>query len=228
MGPLSLETKLKTGTKFRDTAQVGEHTEKLLRQKQGWDTHLERKGVGVLPNEEERTREVIQITYIGQFFRVFVYLWPVISFLFPHLTCSRTLSNPRAHLWTKWIPAQRPMGRLTSPILGWRLLLFWQGAILCMCSRGGLLDLKNEKYVVSLSFIQAGLNSYLLLPSSLSWSVCPQGTDSSCSAWGPSISSLSLASLIRRWQWSKHLREERHEALWAPGKKALQALCAPK
>ena len=70
---------VETGTKFiiRDTAQVGEHTEKqfiYLRQKQGRDTHLKRKGVGVLPNEEECTREVIQITYIGHFFRVFVYL----------------------------------------------------------------------------------------------------------------------------------------------------------
>ena len=33
------------------------------------------------------------------------------------------------------------------------------GAFLHMCSREGLLDLKNEKYVVSLSFIWAGLSS---------------------------------------------------------------------
>lgn len=39
----------------------------------------------------------------------------------------------------------------------------------CTCvvrlySSGGLLDLKNEKYVVSLSFIQAGPSSSLFLP----------------------------------------------------------------
>ena len=61
---------VKTGTKFtiKDTAQqVGEHTEKqfvYLKQKQGRDTHQERKGVGILPNEEECTRKVIQITYM--------------------------------------------------------------------------------------------------------------------------------------------------------------------
>ena len=44
------------GTKFiiRDTAQqVGEHTEKLFKTEQGRDTHLERKGVGILPSEED-------------------------------------------------------------------------------------------------------------------------------------------------------------------------------
>ena len=57
---------VKTGTKFivRDIAQqVGEHRETLfvyLRQKQGRDTHLERKGVGVLPNEEERNNEAVK------------------------------------------------------------------------------------------------------------------------------------------------------------------------
>ena len=33
-----------------------------------------------------------------------------------------------------------------------------------MCGMGGLPDLKNEKYVVSLSFIQAGPSSSLFLP----------------------------------------------------------------
>ena len=38
------------------------------------------------------------------------------------------------------------------------------------------------------SLIWAGLSSS---PSS-SWSICPQGTDSSCAAWGPSASCLTL------------------------------------
>ena len=42
---------------------MGEHTEKqfvCLRQKQGRDAHPESKGVGVLPNEEERSKEVVK------------------------------------------------------------------------------------------------------------------------------------------------------------------------
>ena len=50
---------------------------------------------------------------------------------------------------------------------------------------GGLLDLKNEKYVVTLSSIQVGLSSFSLLPLSLLWSLCPQGTGYSCSGWDP-------------------------------------------
>ena len=101
---------------------MGEHTEKqfvYLKQKQGRDTHQERKGVGILPNEEECTRKVIQITYMWGFFPVFVYLRSIISFLFhiwpvlgPSLTCVR-IFLPR------WIQVQRPMGRLTPPIMGW-------------------------------------------------------------------------------------------------------------
>ena len=42
----------------------------------------------------------------------------------------------------------------------------------------GFLDLKDEKYVVSLEV----LNPTLVLPLSLSWSICPQGINSSCSS----------------------------------------------
>ena len=42
---------------------MGEHTEKqfvFLRQKQGRDTHPERKYVVILPNEEEHSKEVVK------------------------------------------------------------------------------------------------------------------------------------------------------------------------
>lgn len=130
------------------------------------------------------TGEGIQITYLGQFFQVFLYLWPMILLLFPHLTCLRSLSN-----MPRWSPAQRPTGRSTPPITGWCPSLFdpW-GAFLCLCSQGGLFDLKDKKYMVSLSFMQTGLSSSLVLPLSLSWSIYPQETNSSCLAWGSSIS----------------------------------------
>ena len=57
---------VKIGAKFiiRGTAQqVGEHTEKHFvywRQKQGRDIQLERKGVGILPNEEECSKEAVK------------------------------------------------------------------------------------------------------------------------------------------------------------------------
>ena len=41
------------------------------------------------------------------------------------------------------------------------------------CRVGGLLGLKDENHVVSLSFIQAGLGSSLPQPLTLSWSICP-------------------------------------------------------
>ena len=67
---------VKTGIKFiiRDIAQqqVGEHTEKQLRQKEGRDAHPERKGVGVLPNEEERSEEAVRgrASLVAQWLRI--------------------------------------------------------------------------------------------------------------------------------------------------------------
>ena len=55
---------VRSGTKFiiRDTAQMGDHTEKqlaCLRQRQGRDTHVERKGAGVPLKEEELSKEAV-------------------------------------------------------------------------------------------------------------------------------------------------------------------------
>ena len=63
---------------------------------------------------------------------VFAYLWPIIRFFSPHLTCPRTLPNICEQLW---IPAQRPTGGLGSPILEWYSLLFdSKGAFSWMCN----------------------------------------------------------------------------------------------
>ena len=51
-----------------------------------------------------------------------------------------------------------------------------------MCSREGLLNLENEKYVVSLSLIWAELSFSSLL---LFWSIRPQGMNSSRLSLGP-------------------------------------------
>ena len=70
-----------------------------------------------------------------------------------------------------------------------------RGTFLSMYSLGGLLDLKNKKYVVSLYSIQVGLSSTLLLLLVLPWSICPQGTDSNWSAWGPCIFCLKFVQV---------------------------------
>ena len=96
------------------------------------------------------------------------------------------ISQPR------WIPEKRPVCRL---------VLFTYGSdgsdtpshlTSKQTFQEGLLDLENEKYVISLSLTWAGLSSSLFLPLSSSQSLCPQGTYFSCSAWGPSISSLKI------------------------------------
>ena len=67
-----------------------------------------------------------------------------------------------------------------------------------MCSWKGLLNLKNKNYVISLSFIWTEHSSSLSLLLSLSWSICPQGTDFSCSAWSSSLSCLSSTACMYR------------------------------
>ena len=69
----------------------------------GRDTDPERKGAGLL-SHDACSSEMIEINYRGQVFQVFVYLWPVISFLFSHLTGPRTLSKMGAQLFVKMDP----------------------------------------------------------------------------------------------------------------------------
>ena len=73
--------------------------------------------------------------------QIFVYLWPIISFLFPLLTCPRTVPNMPMKLFPKIYFSQRPVrgggggGCLASHIMGWCPLHFYlQGAFLDMCS----------------------------------------------------------------------------------------------
>ena len=62
---------------IRDTAQLGEPTDKqFVKTKARQRGTPERKGVDVSPSEE-RSKEAVK-SFIGQFFWVFVYLWPSI------------------------------------------------------------------------------------------------------------------------------------------------------
>ena len=57
----------------------------------------------------------------------------------------------------------------------------------CACVAGKVSLTLRMRDMWSLSLIWAGLSFSSLL---LFWSICPQGMNSSCSAWGPSISCL--------------------------------------
>ena len=104
---------------------MGEHTGKQLlspTQKQGRDTHPERKSVasslvrravsqilgrdthteesaGVLSEEPHSRGDVNH--HIGQSFQVFVYFWPIILFLSSLLTCPWILPKMRVQLFPK-------------------------------------------------------------------------------------------------------------------------------
>ena len=120
-------------------------------------------------------------------------LWPVILLclvLSPYLVYLRVLPPVRASLsqdgfWCRglWV--------------GWRHLL-WGGAPSLLTSEEPFCARAVGR--VSLSWrmrnmqclVWAGLSLSSLLLLSSPWGICPQGTASSCSAWGPSISCLSF------------------------------------
>lgn len=110
------------------------------------------------------------------------FLWPVILlFLKPQSLPVYSFSQLRQ------IPTQRTVGRLTSQIMSWHPSFFGpQGAFPHMYSQEGLPDLRNEKYLASLSSFWAGLRSSLLVII-FTLGTCPWAQTS---AWGPSISFL--------------------------------------
>ena len=87
-----------------------------LRQKQGRDTHLQRSA-GVL--NEGRGKEAIQITSTGQSFRVFVYIWPVVSFFSLYPTGPSTLPKTPVQLFAKMDPTAEAWGGI--PCFLWRV-----------------------------------------------------------------------------------------------------------
>ena len=74
--------------------------------------------MGILPNEEECGKEAVKSFYVGQFFLVFVYIWPMVSFLFPHLTGPRTLPKMRAQLFAKMDSTAEDCGCMSTLIVG--------------------------------------------------------------------------------------------------------------
>ena len=130
---------------------MGEHTEKqfaYLRQRQGRDTHVERKGAGVPLNEEGLSKEA------GQFFWAFICFWPnicLLSHAWPALGYSPTR---RCSSLPKSIPAQRRMGGpCHHQLLSGTPSFLTLEETSCAC-RKCLPCPKEGKYVTSWSFAQ--------------------------------------------------------------------------
>ena len=135
---------------------------------------------------------VIWITYYRAFFPGFFWPFTLLCltesvFGLSQCVCTHHISLP------KWILVKRPMGTLTSPVMGWY-------------PSPSLLPLKRLSVHVWLGrcpwpwewgiwslFLWAGPSFSLLLLSS-PWNVCPQGTNSTWSAWDLSISCLRKSS----------------------------------
>ena len=100
------------------------------------------------------------MTYMGHFFWVSPGQSSCSAWLSVHIWYNSASSPVRVHLLAKMDSSTETLESLTPPIMGWHPSLFSpQGTFLCMNSWKDLFDLKNEKYVVSLSFIWAGLRS---------------------------------------------------------------------
>ena len=135
---------------------------------------------------ESHALMVVWITFMGLPLAIHLALWALSPYLiYPKVLMACTCISQPIRILVKW------------PMIGWHHLLRGsapflsdpQGAFLHTWSWGGLLDLKNNKYVVHSSLTWAEFNSTSLLLLSSSWSIYAQGTNPSYSAWGPSVSS---------------------------------------
>ena len=138
---------------------------------------------------ESHAPMVVWFTYMGHFFWVsfgqsscFAWFWVCIWYM-------AVLSHVCVCFsWPIWILAKKPMGRLTLLTMRWHPLPFdFWGAFLHMYSWKFSLS-SRMRNTWSLSFIWAGLSSSFA-PAVLEY--LSTGDNSSCPAWGPSISYLN-------------------------------------
>ena len=85
-----------------------------------------------------------------------------------------------------------------GPWVDWHHLFFdLYGTSLCVSSWEHLLDFENETYVVSIFYLGRGQ----LLSRSCCFAISVHRGQTSCLAWGPSISCLSLTSALKKSLW---------------------------
>ena len=123
------------------------------------------------------------IIYTGHFFQVFVYLWPIIWFLFLHLTCPRILLNMCAQLLPKWILGQRPLDLLPTQGLPLSVL-----AIAFVFKRQNLTIYPVSVVISNLKCKQEPSAKYLALSATASFlRKCKQEASCECLTWSTSI-----------------------------------------
>lgn len=157
-------------------------------QKPGRDTRSPREECEVL-NEDCSSQKATSITYIGQFFWVFVYIWPIISFLSQHLLVLGPYPRCMSNFLLRWLVGACPH------LWGWGSLPFQpQGAFLHMCAGRSFLDLRSGTSSLYFSKCSALATSFVLgsvLGESRSLTFTPLDKRG-CLAQGPSVSYLSL------------------------------------
>ena len=130
-----------------------------------------------------------QITYTGQFFWVFVYLWPVIFFFYHNLPALGPSPTCVSNYFPRWIPVQRPM-------VGVWHHLFWGSApsfltpkeSFCTCVAGEVFLTSRMRNTWSLCLL-FGQDS---APPCSCHCLYLRESVHSCSAWGQSIFCLVL------------------------------------
>lgn len=100
---------------------MGGHAEKqfiYLRQRQGRNTHLERKGMGIFPKEEERSKEVAYHLSRNRSSGSWFASGQISHFFFPHLNFLRTLPDIHVHLFAKLDSSAKAKMTMTTHIMG--------------------------------------------------------------------------------------------------------------
>lgn len=92
----------------------------------------------------------------------------------------------------------RVSGKLTEPVMVWCSPPFSDAKETFCTHVVWEVFLTSRMRNVWSPFTWARFSLSLLLPLSLPWSICPQGTDCQCSAWGPSVSCLKMMGQ-KRW-----------------------------
>ena len=129
-----------------------------VNQKVGRDTPLERNA-GILA-EEEHCEEVTYIPFIGQFFRIFVSIWPVVYFFTPVWS----MDPSQDAFLLRWIPPQKPICAC--------LYLLWSGAPFLFGPQEGFLACADREVFPDLrsgftpldQHQVSGLEAHCLLP----------------------------------------------------------------
>ena len=140
-----------SGRAHRDSAQ--------LRQKQGRDTHLERKGYEHPPKENECSKKAIFIRADSSR-ALFTFVWPIILLCCPHPPCPRILPGLYVLLLPKPDSSAESSGGAGLGVVyfGVASSLFGsQGTSLCMCSVS-LVFPKDGEYVTFWSFTPKGFS----------------------------------------------------------------------